>query len=72
MEEKRGRIEMEYRVICGRCGFWEYMDGGNKRAMKKFAKEEGWVESEAWGWLCPNCIRELLLREMGEEDKETP
>lgn len=71
----KGRIEIEYRVICGYCGYWEYMDGGNKRAMKRWIKSLGWIELGAKGWTCPGCVKTLIekqqqLEQMQQEQDE--
>jgi hypothetical protein len=65
-EESRGRVEVEYRIICGRCGEWIYSDGGTKREAIKEPRDSGWGDTDLWGLICPACVDELVSRENAE------
>lgn len=45
----KGTITTEYRISYGRCPHWSYTNGGTKKEVTKWAKNSGWLSTDAYG-----------------------
>lgn len=53
---RRGRIMREYWVLCGKCAASEALaDIRGGKTPTSNAKQLGWKDTRAHGWLCPAC-----------------
>jgi hypothetical protein len=61
---RKGRIQAEYWAHCGGCEWHEPTAPQPHLTPAQEMQERGWKYTSKYGWLCPDCLKEL--------EQETP
>lgn len=58
-EHFRGYISTEHTVWCGRCDVWDQLAEHTLKGTIQEVQKAGWRRSRKYGWLCPDCVKEV-------------
>lgn len=64
-EYPRGKMRAEWRVLCGKCGYNEWLDEyevSQLGGLGNVAKSKGWRYTRSHGWTCPSCVSSTQAR----------